>query len=258
MVARAGPSLGQRSLLLQRHAKEIETLRSLQLDFRMKTPLGRGAESPVNELMRRMFANSVFALDVVDWILHNARVVLLDRRGPAAKIGQLDRLLMQGGSAWEVTPSGENTYQLSRRALGPVLDVLEQTGSEATRAHNHLIAAWTKLMGRNPDPSGAYRESVRAVEAVAKPVILPNDDRATMGSMIAALRDKPEKWTVTLGSVEGVRVQMEGVWKGQLDRHGTDDETVPLNVSQAEADAAFSSCLSLVRQFAGGHIARKS
>jgi len=76
--------------------------------------------------------------------------------------------------------------------------------------------------GAGPDPSGAYREAVRAVEAVAKPVILPNNDRATLG-------------------------QMESVWTGQLDRHGTDDETVPLNVSPAEADAAFSACLNLVR-----------
>jgi hypothetical protein len=47
---------------------------------------------------------------------------------------------------------------------------------------------------------------------------------------------------------------MEGVWKGQLDRHGTDDEAIPLHVSSAEADSAFSACLNLVRQFAGGHV----
>jgi len=49
---------------------------------------------------------------------------------------------------------------------------------------------------------------------------------------------------------------MEAVWKGQLDRHGTDDETVPLSVSPEQADAAFSTCLNLVRLFVGGHVAR--
>lgn len=74
--------------------------------------------------------------------------------------------------------------------------------------------------------------------------------------MIVALRDKPEKWTTTIGAVDDVRTQMEAVWRGQLDRHGTDDETVPISVSFAEADAAFSTCLNLVRLFVGGHVAR--
>jgi hypothetical protein len=41
------------------------------------------------------------------------------------------------------------------------------------------------------------------------------------------------------------------VWKSQFDRHGTDDASLPLNVSQAEADAAVHISIALVRIFAG-------
>jgi hypothetical protein len=51
----------------------------------------------------------------------------------------------------------------------------------------YLATAWNRAYGRNPDPSGAYRDAIRAVEASAKPIILPADPVATLGKMIAAL-----------------------------------------------------------------------
>jgi hypothetical protein len=42
------------------------------------------------------------------------------------------------------------------------------------------------------------------------------------------------------------------IWKSQFDRHGTDDESVPLNASPQEADAALHLAITLVRYFAGG------
>ena len=209
----------------------------------------------LNDLRSRMGSNDEFGLDVLDWMLHNAGLFRWQKRDAKQWAMQLNNVLHQGGSAWEVT-AADDKYQLTRRAIGPVADVLEHTATEATRAHAHLATAWSKLTGRDPDPSGAYREAVRAVEAVAKPIILPDNDQATLGQMIAALRDKPEKWTTTIGSVDDVRAQMEAAWTSQLDRHGTDDEAVPLNVSPEQADAAFSTCLNLVRLLVGGHVTR--
>jgi hypothetical protein len=232
---------------------DASRLDGLEIDLRLESPLRSGsAGGQFDELTDRMRQDDEFALDVIDWMLHHAvrfgSEVYFDRRTAA-----LNALLQQGGSAWEVTKQ-DREYRLTRRAVGPVREVLEETAGAATRAHHHLSTAWSKLVGRDPDSSGAYRESVRAVEAVAKPIILPRDPKATMGQMIPAMRDKPEKWQTVIGTVDDLRDQMEAVWKGQLDRHGTDDETVPLSVSQEEADAAFSTCLNLVRQFAGGHI----
>lgn len=236
-------------------AEQTGALDALQLAFRLESPLTGGSAERRNDLIRRMQRDDEFALDTVDWMLHHWRLFVASWN-VSEWAGGLRNLLRQGGSAWEVTATDDDAYQLTRRAVGPILEVLEHTASDAARAHAHLAAAWSKLTGRNPDPSGSYRESIRAVEAVAKPIVLPKDKLATLGLMIAALRDKPEKWTTNLGQVNDIRTQMEAVHKGQLDRHGTDDESIPLNVSLEEADAAFSTCLNLVRWFAGGHIMR--
>ncbi len=209
----------------------------------------------LKDLLARMNSDEIFALDAIDWMLSHNGLLNMGYYGAENWSQKLSETLRQGGSAWEVLADGDH-YRLSHRTVGPVVEVLERTATESTRAHHHLAEAWSRLAGRNPDPSGAYREAIRAVEAVAKPVILPANDRATLGQMIAALRDKPEKWTVTIGTTDHVRALMEAVWTGQLDRHGTDDDTVPLNVSPEEADAAFSTCLNLTRWFAGGHVVR--
>lgn len=230
----------------------LRALQDLQLELRLEAPLSRGNQ--LVDLLTRMSQDQEFALDVLDWMLQHWRR-FTEGLSPHQWAQALNETLRQGGSGWEVT-TGNDHYQLTRRAVGPVVEVLEHTATEATRAHNHLASAWSKLTGRNPDPSGAYREAVRAVEAVAKPIVLPDSDKATLGQMIPAMRDKPEKWTTAIGSVDDVRAQMEAAWTSQLDRHGTDDETVPLSVSPEQADAAFSTCLNLVRLFVGGHVTR--
>jgi hypothetical protein len=113
-------------------------------------------------------------------------------------------------------------------------------------------------MGRDPDPSTAYRESIRAVEVVAKPIVSPENNRATLGTVIRDMKAKPEKWVVRLdnSSTEQVIAMCELLWKGQTDRHGSDDPEVPLNVSQEEADSAFYIALALVRLFASGAVTR--
>lgn len=231
-------------------------LQAIQLAFRLEVPLGFNVSGgPGDDLLQRAEADDEFALDVLDWMVLNHQYFSAGYQSEEW-VGELGRLLTQGGSAWEVVTVEYMSHRLTRRAVGPVVEVLEQTATEATRAHSHLSTAWSKLMGRNPDPSGAYRDAVRAVEAVAKPVVLPNNDLATLGQMIAAMREKPEKWSTTLGTTDDMRTQMEAVWTGQLDRHGTDNEDAPLSVSQEEAEAAFSICLNLVRQFVGGHVTR--
>jgi hypothetical protein len=160
-------------------------------------------------------------------------------------------VLRMGGSAWEVTDTADGQWQLTRRALGPIREAIEDTRTSSERAHAHLVKAWSELAGRDPDPGSAYREAVRAVECVAKPVISPNNATATLGTMLREMRDKPEKWRFVLGSTETVADMCETLWRGQPDRHGTDDETAPMHASPEEADAAVHLAIALVRFFAG-------
>src|SRR5207248_1978772 len=108
--------------------------------------------------------------------------------------------------------------------------------SPSGRAAEHLRSAWANTYGRDPSPSKAYGDAVRAVEAAAKPVISPKNSRTTLGTLIRDIRAKPGKWTVTLvkgagSAAVGVLVEMmDLLWQGQHDRHGTSDETVRANV----------------------------
>ena len=49
----------------------------------------------------------------------------------------------------------------------------------------HLRRAWTAIYGRDPEPSRGYADAVRAVEAVACPLLLARDTRPTHGKVIA-------------------------------------------------------------------------
>lgn len=235
-------------------------LKMLQLQMRLDPPLRLNEPgAALDGLLRRMGDDETFALDVIDFALYYLPSLIYPYGDAKETAQSLDAILYVGGSVWEVTPildeQDQGAYRLSRRAVGPVREaIMELTPS--TRAHQHLVTAWNKISGRQPDPSGAYREAVRAIEAAAKPVVSPKADRATLGTMLAAMRDAPHRWSTTLGEAEDVRRMLALVWTSQLDRHGTDDESVPFTVSPEQADAAVHLALALVRLFAGGHVRR--
>lgn len=123
-----------------------------------------------------------------------------------------------------------------------------------------LSDAWHAMYGRSPNPSEAYRDAVRAVEAAAKPLVTPHDPTATLGKMIAAMRDAPQKWTFAIAAegVSGVDVMrqlMDVLWKGQHDRHGRHDPEGPIEVSASEAEAALHAAVTLVHWFRSGAVA---
>jgi hypothetical protein len=227
-------------------------LEEIELTMRLKQQFDWSRlDFAVNDLGRRMRYEPAFGLDVVDWVLYH----YADHIGgpPYRAAEDLNRILRLGGSVWEATATEDRVrWRLTRRALGPIREAIDATLPTSQRAHTHLTRAWSKLAGRDPDPSTAYREAIRAVECVAKPVVTPKDSQATLGKMIAAMRQAPQKWTFVLGGDALPVADMAAlVWKSQLDRHGTDDESVPLNVSQEEADAAVHVSIALVRIFAG-------
>lgn len=227
-----------------------DVLSHLELAFRLDPPFDWSSQgSAMDQFSDRLRDSDVFTLDVVDF--------LVSERAKVWRIDELEGLLEVGGSVWEAVRD-EQGRRLQRRAIGPVGDVMGEIGSTSARTDTHLRIAWSKIMGRDPDPTGAYREAVRAVEVAAKPVVSPNDSIPTLGKMIQALDDKPEKWeTVLHGGVSSVTALARDLWKGQFDRHGSDDEDVPISVSMAEADAAFYLALTLSRLFLGSGFSAK-
>jgi hypothetical protein len=129
------------------------------------------------------------------------------------------------------------------------------------RAGRHLASAWHDVYKRDPAASEGYREAVRVVEVAAIPIVIPNDSGATLEKVIPALRNASNKWRIVLtpsGSdpVETVAHMCELLWKSQWDRHGVSDESVPLNVSLPEAQAAVHLASTLVQWFTSGAVMR--
>lgn len=190
------------------------------------------------------------ALDILDYCLSRTPTMI---RGWEMREA-LGGMLYVSGSAWTLGDDAAGQPCLHRRVDEVVERAAKDEMAQKGNAARHLHIAWHRTYGRNSDPSGAYREAVRAVEAAAKPVVSPADSISTLGKIIRAMKDKPSKWESDLGSVAVAADMMSELWTTQLDRHGTDDESVPLSVSQRQAEAAVHLALTLVHWFRNGHI----
>jgi hypothetical protein len=223
----------------------------LRLEQHLHFPINwSSSKGAMGSVLGEFNENGERALDILDYCLTVAA------RSPSAwELREaLTVMLAVSGSAWTVGEDAAGRPCLHRRVDETVEQAARDEMAEKGNAARHLHLAWHRVYGRNADPSGAYREAVRAVEAAAKPVVTPNDPMTTLGKMIRAMRDKPSKWVSDLGSVSVVADMMSELWTTQLDRHGTDDESVPLSVSPGQAEAAVHLALTLVHWFRSGRI----
>jgi hypothetical protein len=175
---------------------------------------------------------------------------------------ELDRDLRNAGSAWQVRQIQDQTeYFLERRVDAATSAAVEAIRSEGTDVALHLSVAWEQAFGRSPQPGKAYDEAVKAVEAVAIPVVLPNDPKATLGKVIGEMRNDPMRWscTFTEPTADGqspvdVLIAMLGVlWTNDSERHAP----VVLPITQEKAESAVHLAMTLVQLFRSGAIAKR-
>jgi hypothetical protein len=182
----------------------------------------------------------------------------------------LQSILQVARSNWRVgllgtDEEGIDRYGLLRRA-SPVADraALLAASGPKHRAGVHLRDAWANLYGLRPNPSHAYHEAVRAVESAAKATLAPDDKDTTLGKMMNNLRTGRNQFVVRLNGDEHndprdtVHNMMAMIWRSEVDRHGTDDPEIPINVSGDETEAAIFVAVTLVQFFQAGHITRKA
>jgi hypothetical protein len=192
-------------------------------------------------------------LDVADyWLAHDS-----EGNGPA--VAELATMLDLAGSLYRVQAS--NPPCLVRRVSSEAQTAADQVIGGAGRAGELLSLAWKAAYGRNPNPGHAYRDCVRAVEAAAIPVVSPTNSRATLGTIIRDLKAKPTKWSIALhhhsmdDQVAGLVGMLDLLWTGQSGRHGAPDPSVPIDVTQEQAEAAIHLALTLVHWFTSGVVA---
>ena len=230
-------------------------LLGVERDLKITLPwtTGRSLGDVGKALLAKARGDEGLFLDLLDNVLWRLNARLSSGRSAAS---DLESLLVSGGSAWRVAERSGH-YSLERRVDEAVVGAADEAMS-SPRAGALLAAAWSSAYGRNPNPSDAYRNAIRAVETAAQPVITPKDRLATLGKMIAAMRAAPHKWSLVFSShrdVDTVLKMFETLWKGQFDRHGTADTTIPVNVSLEEAQAAVHLAATLVQWFRSGAVA---
>lgn len=187
--------------------------------------------------------------------------LLVHRYADEDEAEELEEMLEQGGSGWAVVVR-DNEARLERRVDEGVRATIEKAMEGEGAAANHIRNAWRALYGVSPIPGHAYWEAVKAVEAAAKPIVLPDDPGATLGKMEKAIREAPHKWhhalsLKTLDPVMVLQQMMQALWQGQP-RHGDPDPSRAPDVSSEEAEAAVHLAATLVHWFRSGAVRRDS
>ena len=211
-----------------------------------------------NHLLHFAKGDLELLLDAVDHALHYPDLdgpVLLLGHDPAALAKAVKSFLDDARSVYTVDHRGGLTYELAWRQPPELTELVEQATSDGSRAADHLRRAWSHAFAREPKPTEACLDAVKAVEAAARPTIEPNNSKATLGKMIKVMEQKPQKWISSCpadaGSVETVAAMMRMMWKSHL-RHGNPDE--PLDVPVETCEMLVHTAAVLVHWFTTGRI----
>lgn len=184
-------------------------------------------------------------LDIVDCALVGAKRTPKTSFRPDGKRwrapnrpADLDTILREGGSAYRVNDAGKG---LERRLDGTVTQAARQTTDRAADSSHHLNTAWQAAYGIHPDPTVAYAEAVKAVEATLIPLVLPNDPKATLGKALGHMRNTVDSWELAISNEHNMPARItplidfaELIWKGHRDRHAGTATASPVDPTAAE------------------------
>jgi len=94
------------------------------------------------------------------------------------------------------------------------------------------------------------------------PLVLPNNPKPTLGTVIAHLHDAGRKWSFVLVDKDGngdpgpLAAIMERLWTGQVSRHGGGQNS--REQTPEEAQAAVHLAAAIVQLLATGALGRRS
>jgi hypothetical protein len=236
-------------------------LREIERTCQIPVPWQSGLNGAANGVWQAMYRDRELAVRVIEYALGDM-MLGYDAQGTSAAAVELSRALHQAGANFEVVPDGNTiNYRLERRTIPAAGAAARAQTSLPGNASDHLGKAWSAAFGREPNASTAYSEAVKAVEAAAIPVVLPNDSLATLGKVVAQLRATPQKFSfvfvrdaspangVTLSPLEVVIALVDLLWSNQTDRHAAGDPQPAVPVTQAQAEQAVNVALTLVHAF---------
>lgn len=223
-----------------------EELYQLQIDLKLSLPWGSGASQAYEALWQQFESDPELFLTVIDWCLH---------RCSFQRARDLERILNDGSSAYKVSATADSVWELQDRVSPTIALSALESATPGSAAEHHLSLAWSHTYGQHKNPGASYGESIKAVECVAIPVVIPNNPVGTLGQVIAAMAEKPSKWETSLkpppgvDAIENIIGMLRLLWRSQKDRHGVPDPARPVVISQPEAEAAVHLAATLVHWF---------
>ncbi|MEU2100377.1 hypothetical protein ABZ741_39065 [Streptomyces globisporus] len=220
--------------------------------------------NPLRALMQVESEDKMLFIEVVD-----AALAIVFRADPsefgfgALMRSRLDDVLTVGGSAYTITPDGDGLCLRVEETLRRTLDEAVQAAEALQKdAGAHLREAFVAAYGIKPDPSVAYSQAVKAVEAVANPVFLPKAPEPTLGGVRSTLDQGRNKYVMAVSDREGAPAGIDAavelinlLWHGQRDRHAGGPTSAP--VSQEAAETAVHAAALLVHWVSKGYVRKK-
>lgn len=221
-----------------------------------------GSARPAAGLRNAAAGHEDVMLSVIDLMLKER---LRDDSGfdfpfTSGEVVNLEEMLETGGSAWRVALEGDG---LARRVSPQSQALYELAAGTPAPAASYLRKAWNMTYGREPRPTQAVSEAIRAVEDAAGRVITPNDERYQLNKVAKSLLDQRGKFEVAYGPdatdepqpIDVVASMMQWLIRAQGARHGGPGDK-PVEHSQQEAEMAIQMAVLLVAWFSGGYVRR--
>ena len=113
----------------------------------------------------------------------------------------LGGILQQAGSAWTVWTADE-PLRLTRVVDPRLQAVAEEVLGDGLPSAEFLSRAWRAGYGVSPDGQAAYDQAVKAIESALWPLVEPNNEKATLGTMLPELR-KRERFNILFTESHG-------------------------------------------------------
>lgn len=202
------------------------------------------------------------APDATAWTLARKGSALLRTKKITAA---LTALLESGRSAYEVCPDRRGLVRRIPAALSEATATAAAiaVAAGAAEAAEYLAKSQAALIALRPDYGLSYAQAIKAVEAVANPLLIPRDQEPTLTKARTHLRDSAAKFEFALpdrtgapGSVTVVIEMLTALCRGHSDRHAGGPNNAP--VTREGAESAFSLAVSLVTMFSSGAVRRTS
>jgi hypothetical protein len=171
--------------------------------------------SPMRQLLNAAAQSDPVMLDVLDATL---------ARGLGAAPDTLRIVLADAYSVWTVSPDNKS---LERRVTRSAGDAMRSAAAPADDASTELSEAWANAYGIKPDASDAWDHSIKAVEALLIPLVVPKKAKPNLGDALGQMKANPEHYRFgPMAGAEGVEKLLRLLWPNP-DRHAGAERRVP-------------------------------